>query len=472
MNFRMHTGVLAVLAILSAPACTRDGARAGGASAADAAPWSMADEIAARIELPKIPGRRFDIADFGAVPDDGQDDRSAILSAVAAASAAGGGRVILPAGLWYSAGPVILQSHVELHLDDGATLLFSPHAADYLPVVRTRWEGTMMMGYSPLIYAADVEDVAITGKGLIDGNVDSEFHDWNSDAHDPRLPQADILRLRKMGADGVPIAERVFGEGTYLRPSAIQFLGARRVLLEDYTIRNSPFWVDHLVFTQHATVRRIGVDSHRGNNDGVDVDSSSYVLIDDNRFRTGDDSVVVKSGRDRDGRDIGVPSEYVVVRNNDMGGEDGIALGSEMSGDIRFVFFEDNVLHSGSSALRFKASLDRGGVVEHIRVRNLSVEDFDTLFWFQLIRGDETDGRFPSTYRDIVIEDVRAGTVGQFLTVKAPATAPLRDVTLRDVSVGAATRTFDLENVERLRLDNVTVGDQQIDGTLSWRAQR
>jgi polygalacturonase len=457
--------------MLSVAACSHDGVRPNGVPTDDAAPWSMADEIASQVELPKIPARRFDIADFGAVPDDGQDDRYAILSAIAAASGSGGGRVVLPAGTWYSAGPVVLQSHVDLHLDDGATLLFSPHAADYLPVVRTRWEGTMMLGYSPLIYAADVEDVAITGKGLIDGNADSDFHAWNSDAHNPRLPTADILRLRKMNADGVPVEDRVFGKGSYLRPSAIQFLGARRVLLEDYTIRNSPFWVNHLVFTQQATVRRISVDSHRGNNDGIDVDSSSYVLIEDNHFRTGDDSVVVKSGRDRDGRDIGVPSEYVVVRHNDMGGEDGIALGSEMSGDIRFVFFDDNVLHSGSSALRFKASLDRGGVVEHIRVRNLSVGNFDSLFWFELIRGDETDGSYPSTYRDIVIEDVRAGTVGQVLTVTAPAAAPLRDVSLRDVSVGQATRTLDIENVERLRLDNVTIGDQQIDGTLSWRKE-
>ena len=451
------------------PACSPVVSDSIGTDAVDAAPWSMADEIASQIRLPDISTSRFDITDFGAVPDDGQDDRPAILAAIAAASGSGGGRVILPAGHWYSAGPIVLQSHVDLHVSSGATLLFSPHAADFLPVVRTRWEGTMMMGYSPLIYAADVEDVAITGKGLIDGNADSEFLSWNSKGHNSLVGLADVLRLRQMGDDGVPVESRVFGEGSYLRPSAIEFLGAHRVLLEDYTIRNAPFWVNHLVFTQDATVRRVNVDSHRANNDGIDVDSSSHVLIENNHIRAGDDSVAVKSGRDRDGRDVAKPSEYVVVRHNDTKGGDGIAIGSEMSGGVRYVFFDDNVLHGGSSAVRFKASLDRGGVVEHVRVRKLDVGEFDTLFLFQLVRGDETDGRFPSTYRDIDFDDVRADRVRRFMVVNAPPAAPLRDVTMRSVSVGGAAKTLDLENVEGLKLEKVTVGGQQIDGTLTWR---
>jgi len=465
-SHRIATVAVAAFCLI---ACSQDGSRTNPAAAADAAPWSMAQDIVSRIELPQIPGRQFDITQFGAVPGDGLDDRPAILHAISKAADSGGGRVVLPAGEWYSAGPVVLKSRIDFHVGEGATLLFSPAAADYLPVVETRWEGTMMMGYSPLIYAQDVEDVAITGTGLIDGNPDSEFHLWNSEVNDPRLPWAATQSLRQMGKDGVPVKDRVFGEGSYLRPSAIQILGGRRVLLEDYTIKNSPFWVNHLVFTRHATMRGVNVDSHWSNNDGVDVDSSSYVLIEHNHFRTGDDSVVVKSGRDRDGREIGIPSEYVVVRNNDMGGEDGIGLGSEMSGGVRFVFFDNNVLRSGSSAVRFKASLDRGGTVEHIRARDFAVEAFDTLFWFQLIRGDETDGRFPSTYRDIVFEDFRVDQVGLVLEVSAPAVAPLSDVTLRNINIGEAGQTLDIRNVERLTFDNVTVGDQRIDGALSWR---
>jgi polygalacturonase len=201
------------------------------------------------------------------------------------------------------------------------------------------------------------------------------------------------------------------------------------------------------------------------------VDSSTYVLVEDNYFRTGDDSVVVKSGRDRDGRDIGRPSEYIVVRNNDMGGEDGIALGSEMSGGIRYVFFDNNVLRKGSSAIRFKSNLDRGGVVEHIRVRNFTVEEFNTLFWFQLNYPGDMGGNFPATYRDIVFENFRVEKVNTVFEAHAPASAPLLDVRLKNIRIGQAETPLVLENVSNLTFDNVTIGDQSISGSLDWLTQ-
>jgi polygalacturonase len=446
---------LMLLALSVVPA-----ARAQPAGADD---WSRAEEIARTIKLPEIPSRDYVITNFGAQAGGTADARPAILAAIKKASADGGGRVVIPAGKWLSRGPIHLASRINLHVAEGATLLFSPEARHYLPVVLTRWEGTEMYGYSPLIYAFEVRDVAITGKGVIDGNGASEFLSW--------IPKAepDFQRLRRMGVDGTPAAKRVFGEGTHLRPSIIQFFRAERVLLEDYTVLNSPFWVNHLVYTDHATVRRIRVDSHHANNDGVDVDSSRYVLIENCWFRTGDDSVVVKSGRDRDGREIGRPSEHVVVRNNDMGGEDGIALGSEMSGGIRYVYFTDNVLRKGASAIRFKANLDRGGTVEHIRVRNFTVEAFENLFWFQLDYPGQLGGNFPSTYRDIIFENFTVERAGTVFNGDAPAAAPLRDVTLRNVNIKQADRTFILKNVEGLKLENVVIGGQRVDGRLEWR---
>jgi polygalacturonase len=425
--------------------------------------WARAEEVVRGIRLPEIPGRDYRITDFGAQAGGTADARPAIMAAIKKASAEGGGRVVIPPGKWLSRGPVHLASRINLHIAEGATLLFSPEARHYLPVVLTRWEGTEVHSYSPLIYAFEVRDVAITGKGTIDGNAASEFLTW--------IPKAepDFQRLRRMGADGTPAARRVFGEGTHLRPSIIQFFRAERVLLEDYTVLNSPFWVNHLVYTDHATVRRIRVDSHHANNDGVDVDSSRHVLIERCWFRTGDDSVVVKSGRDRDGREIGRPSEHVVVRHNDMGGEDGIALGSEMSGGVRHVYFTDNVLRKGASAIRFKANLDRGGTVEHIRVRNFTVEAFDNLFWFQLDYPGQLGGNYPSTYRDIVFENFTVERAGTVFNGDAPAAAPLRDVTLRNVNIKQADRTFILKNVEGLKLENVVIGGQRVDGQLEWR---
>jgi len=242
----------------------------------------------------------------------------------------------------------------------------------------------------------------------------------------------------------------------------VQLVRARRVLLQGYTAVRSPFWVNHLVYCEHATVRDLYVESFFPNNDGVDVDSSRYVLVEGSTFRTGDDSVVVKSGRDHDGRSVGMPSEYVVVRHNDMGGEDGIALGSEMSGGIRYVFFTDNVLRSGASAIRFKANLDRGGTVEHVGVRRLQVGSFERLFWFQLDYPGELGGNFPATYRDIVFEDFEVADVGTLFEAHAPAAAPLRDVLVRNVAAASAERAAVLENVEGLRFENVTVAGRTV----------
>jgi len=432
----------------------------GPLSAQDPTPgrvdWTMVETIVSRIEAPRIPERIYRVADFGAAGDGAADARPAILAAIAKATAEGGGRVVFSPGVWLSRGPIQLQSRIELHLEPGAHLLFAPEPEHYLPVVETRWEGTRVLSYSPLLYARDVEDVAITGAGTIDGNVRSGFHAWHP------LADPDMQRLRRMGFTGVPLEERVFGAGTHLRPPLVQLVRARRVLLQGFTAVNSPFWVNHLVYSEHVTVRAIKVESHFPNNDGVDVDSSRYVLVEDSVFRTGDDAVVIKSGRDLDGRTVGKPSEYVVVRGNDMGGEDGIALGSEMSGDIRYVFFTDNVLRSGSSAIRFKANLDRGGTVEHVGVRRFAVGSFERLFWFQLNYPGELGGNFPSTYRDIVFEDFEVETVGTLFEAHAPSQAPLRDVVLRNVAVASAKQTVILENVRGLRFDDVTVAGRPV----------
>ncbi|WP_346838670.1 glycoside hydrolase family 28 protein [Microbulbifer sp. SAOS-129_SWC] len=425
--------------------------------------WVQAERIAADIHKPDIPAHTYSITEFGAARGADADARPAILQAISAAAAAGGGRVIIPAGTWKSAGPIALQSRIELHLEEGARLLFSRRAADYLPAVKTRWEGTELYTYSPLIYAANVHDVAITGPGTIDGNINSEFRGWHAKA------QPDMQRLREMGAGGVPVDKRLFAAGTFLRPPLVQFFHAERVLLQGYTAVHSPFWVNHLVYTRNATVRGVRVDSHFANNDGIDIESSRNVLVENCHFRTGDDSVVIKSGRDLDGRTIGVPSERILVRGNDMGGEDGIALGSEMSGGIRDVFFTDNILREGESAFRFKSNLDRGGLVENIHLRNLQVESFKNLFWFQLNYPGELGGFFPATYRDIVFENIHAKSVGTFLEVHAPAAAPLRNVQFRNIRVDRVETPLVVENAVNVKFDGVELGRQTIDGVLSWR---
>lgn len=416
--------------------------------------WKQMDVILKKVESPKIPDKNFIITQYGAVSAPESDARPAIMQTIAAAAKAGGGRVIIPRGTWLSNGPIQLQSRIDLHLEEGAILLFGSQVKHYLPAVFTRWEGTEIYGYSPLVYANNVTDVAITGKGVIDGNAQSEFHGW------AKHQAADIAALRQMGFDGVPLEKRQFGEGHFLRPSLIQIVNATRVLLEDYTAVNSPFWVNHLVYTDHAQMRGVKVDSMFSNNDGIDIDSGRWVVIENNHFRTGDDSVVIKSGRDLDGRTIGRPSENIVVRNNIFDGEDGVGLGSEMSGGIKNVYFTDNTYLKGTSAFRLKANLDRGGSVEHVRIRNMTIGEAKYLFWFDLsyVAG-YLGGNFPSHYQDIVFENITADKVDTFFIGHAPEVQPLEDVLFRNIKVKSSGQFMDFKG-----LKNVTFSDVEING--------
>lgn len=425
--------------------------------------WQQADEIVRSIQSPKLSNRVFTITEFGAEKGQTFDSNPAIQQAISAANRAGGGKVVIPAGTWFSKGPVHLKSYVNLHLEEGARLLFSAEPRDYLPLVKTRWEGTEVMSLSPLVYAANVQDVAITGKGTLDGNQQSKFFDWIPKA------QSSFLKLREMGANGTPVTKRVFSVDEYLRPPLVQFFHAERVLLKDYKSVNSPFWVTHLVYANDVTIDGIRIDSHYGNNDGVDVESSSRVLIQNSWFRTGDDSVVIKSGRDLDGRTIGIPSTNIVVRNNDMGGEDGIAIGSEMSGGVKNVFFYDNVLREGDSAFRLKANLDRGGLVENIYIRDFEVESFKNLFWFQLNYPRQGKQKFPSIYKNIVFENINVKRAENVLEIHAPQEQPLLNVTFNNIKVENFDRLFNVENAKNIQFNKFVVGQQEINGQLSWQ---
>ena len=416
--------------------------------------WQQMDVILAKIQSPNIPQVDFPITAYDAPKDAKTDARPAIMRAINAAAQAGGGRVIIPPGTWLSNGSVQLQSRINLHLQEGATLLFGAQTKHYLPAVFTRWEGTEIYGYSPLIYANKVTDVAITGKGKIDGNAKSEFLSWT------KKQAPDIAKLRQMGFDGVPLEQRQFGKGHYLRPSLIQILNAERVLLEDYTALNSPFWVNHLVYTDHAQVRGVKVDSMFANNDGLDIDSGRWILVENNHFRTGDDSIAIKSGRDLDGRTIARPSENIVVRNNIFDGEDGIGLGSEMSGGIKNVYFTDNNYLKGTSAFRLKANLDRGGSVEHVRIRNMNIGSAKYLFWFDLsyVAG-YLGGNFPSHYHDIVLENITVDKVDTFFISHAPEVQPLENVLFKNIKVKSSGQFMDFKG-----LKNVTFSDVEING--------
>ena len=211
-------------------------------------------------------------------------------------SKAGGGTVILAAGDYFCEGPIVFQNNINLHLQENARLIFSQNPKDYLPVVFVRWEGTEAYNYSPFIYANNLENIAISGKGIIDGNGSAEnsFRQWRS------KQKEDQNKLREMGKEGIPVEKRVFGDGHFLRPQLIHFINCRNILLEGITITNSAFWLIQPTYCDNITIRRVNVNSRFINNDGVDLDSDTNVLIENCNFTTGDDFVAIKSGRDQD----------------------------------------------------------------------------------------------------------------------------------------------------------------------------
>ena len=273
--------------------------------------------------------------------------------------------------------------------------------------------------------------------------------------------------LRKMGAEGVPVEQRVFGEGKWMRPSLLQPFECTNVLIEGVTIRDSTFWVVHPVFCRNVTVRGITVESMNGNNDGCDPDSCIDVLIEDCVFRTGDDAIAIKSGRDQDGWRVGRPTENVVIRRVTMGSRhSGLCIGSEMSGGVRNVFMEDCTGDAVSSGLYFKGNVDRGGFIEHVRARRIAFKQvrdglvrFDTTYRAQDLRGGTT----PPAFRDFVIEDVRCDESRTFgLSIEGLPGAPIRDVTLRRVSVAKAATTKRITETENLQLEDVRINGERV----------
>ena len=338
--------------------------------------WAAVPRILARVKPPRFPARDFRITDYGAAA--GADSTEAIRRSIEACHAAGGGRVVIPPGVFIT-GAIHLKSHVNLHVSEGATLKFSSDPAKYLPAVFTRFEGTECMNYSPLIYAFEQENIAITGRGTLDGSAsDENWWKWarRTAAGGPTMAAEDVRRLRDMGRRGVPVGERRFGAGHYLRPNFIQPYRSQNVLVEGVKIINSPMWEIHPVLSTNVTVRGVTVVSHGPNNDGCDPESSRDVLIDDCVFDTGDDCIAIKSGRDDDGRRVGVAAENIVVRNCTMkDGHGGVVIGSEISGGCRNVFVEHCRMDSPhlDRALRFKSNALRGGVIENVFVRDVEI---------------------------------------------------------------------------------------------------
>lgn len=422
-------------------------------------PWARADEIVSQIATPQIPAARFRLADFGGIGDGVTNNKQAFDSIIEACDAAGGGTIDVEPGIFLVNGPIHLKSHMNLHLDEGAKLLFGNNPADYLPVVLTSWEGTRCYNYSPFIYTYQATDVAITGRGEIDGNGAGQWNSWK------QLQDPDKKRIRKMNNESVPLEERLFGEGHFLRPHLVQFYESENILVEDVKITDSPFWCLHFVFSKNIIVRGLTYEAFNFNNDGIDPESSENILIQGVIFNNGDDNIAIKAGRDLEARTLGISSRNIVVRDCQFNGYNALAIGSEMSGGVHDVYVE-NCTYAGKVIYGFylKGNLDRGGSVHDIYARHIT---FDTTRSVIIIDSDyKNQGECcPPLFKNIFIENITATHATDYgIYLKGSSQMHLDSVFISDVTIGSAEVPVYTSNTEYLEMNNVRIGGKPYDG--------
>jgi polygalacturonase len=414
--------------------------------------WDAVPGIMAQIRPPVFPDRDFPLAEYGAVGDGKTDCKPAVDKAIAACHEAGGGRVVVPAGEWLVVGPIHLLSNVNLHVESGATVRFINHSAPFLPAVFARYEGNEVMNFSPFIYAFEQENIAITGGGTIDGQAGKDaWWDWKTTG----VQDADALR--KMGEDGVEPSARVFGKDHHLRPNFVQPYRCKNVLIEGVTFTNSPMWNLNPVLCENVTIRGVTVSSHGPNNDGCDPESCRNVLIENCTFDTGDDCIAIKSGRNADGRRIGVPSENIIIRGCTMkDGHGGVVLGSEMSGGIRNVYVEDCTMDSPHllRAIRLKSNSSRGGYLKDLYVRNVQVGQVADAVVKINLQYDRDRGDHYPTVENVVIDGLRCAKAKYPLYVVGLDEAKIRHVLIENCTWDNVEKPSVLSNVEDIELRN------------------
>lgn len=429
---------------------------------------AMMQQILNEIQEPHFPDRSVSILDFGAKPNTDTCQTTAIQAAIDTLAAQGGGTVIVPSGRFLT-GALHLKSGINLHLpEEDSILLFIPEPTEeHYPLTFCHWEATPCYNFSPLIYAIDAHDIGLTGRGTLDGqsSVDNWWgwhrsveHAWSGEVVD--LQNDDRMETRRMNMEGVPVSERIFGNGHYLRPNFVQPIRCERVLLEGVTLKRSPMWQLNPVECSHITVRGMTLSACGPNSDGCDPESCNYVLIENCTFDTGDDCIAVKAGRDRDGRNAS-PCQNIVIRNNVFAdGHGGIALGSEMSGGIKNLYADKNLFESPNLTyvLRFKTNARRGGYIQNIWLHDtVATAVGAAAVHATMLYEDGRNGEFLPTFSDICIENLKAdgGDYGIFL--EAFPEVPITGLVLRNIQIENTQTPMRAMNWEAPILSDVTI---------------
>ncbi|WP_245308280.1 glycoside hydrolase family 28 protein [Halalkalibacter urbisdiaboli] len=445
---------------------------------------------------PNIPEQTFLLTDFAAVGDGVHDNTEAFRQVIDACSKAGGGKVIIPPGIWYT-GPIRLKSKLNLHVEAGAIVVFSRQFDDY-PLIASSFEGEEIVRCQSPIDGEGLQDVAITGSGIFDGSGDA----WRPVK---RFKMTDSKWKKLLKSGGVvektaeteiwwPTEQAMKGNERYqelrktgskeskefesirdfLRPNLLSIRHSKRVLLDGPTFKNSPAWCLHPWVCEHVTIQNVQVKNpwYSQNGDGLDLESCRYALIENCIFDVGDDAICIKSGKDEAGRKLGKRCEDVVINGCQVySGHGGFVIGSEMSGGVRNIHVNDCSFIGTDTGLRFKSARGRGGIVENVTIRNIRMvniakEAIVFQMFYVLSKEEEramveepVSERTP-IFRNMSIQDVQCIGAADGLVVKGLPEMPLEGLVFKNVAL-QSTRGISLSECKQIKLDSVSLNVEE-----------
>lgn len=433
----------------------------------------------------QIPAYDVKVTDFGGIADGVTLNTEAFRKAISHLSEKGGGHLIVPEGIWYT-GPIEFSDNIDLHLERGALILFSENLAEY-PIVKSDWEGVSTHRAMSPLTARGKNNISITGEGTINGNGQC----WRpvkkgkmTEAQWKKLTLSGVLNAKgdvwfaneqiRLAYEDKELQAKVHtgdpqaleAAHDFLRPVLVSFIGCKNVLLQGVTFENSPAWNVHPLMCENVIVDNVNIRNpwYAQNGDGIDIESCTDVLLVNSSFDVGDDAICLKSGKDKDGRDRGVPSSNVLIEGCTVyHGHGGFVIGSEMSGGCKDIVARNCVFIGTDVGLRFKSTRGRGGVVENIYVDNIKMTDIPgEALIFDLYYGIKPGAPVPPvteetpSFRNISIKYVVCRSAGQAALFNGLPEMPMKNVVIED-SRFRADKGFMLNHVDGLRLKNVVV---------------
>lgn len=427
-----------------------------------------------RIQEPVIPAYSVSITDFGAVSGGQELNTKAFADAIDAVSAKGGGKVIIPAGIWLT-GPVILKSNLELHAESGALIIFSTDK-DLYPLVETAFEGLNTWRCISPIYGRDVENVAFTGSGVWDGSgqawrfvkkdkltsrqwkdliasggvVNEKGNEW--------YPSEQFKKAAENADMNVPVnlktKEDFEAIRDFLRPVMVSIQNSKRIKLDGPVFQNSPAWCIHPLMVEDLIMQNLTIRNpwYSQNGDGIDIESCKNVLVENCNLDVGDDAICIKSGKDEHGRKRGIPSENIIIKNNIVyHGHGGVTVGSEMSGGVRNIHVSNCTFMGTDVGLRFKSNRGRGGVVENIYISGIRMTDIPTFaISFNLYYGGQ------SVSEMLEEEGMERTSEAEPVSEETPQ---FRNISMSDITVKGALQAIFLQGLPEMNLENVTLSN-------------